>query len=166
MMRLEEISSGNYQIYVNQGCYQNLDISKKEVIADYAKELVLKLRHHFGISLYGFYEMKIYVADSIGMFIYLKRLDDEDDYFSSLDLKVMIFLHQKFYLKTPNFDFISTCPTILYSKGYYYIELSSINLFFYLELGEIVLECMEQERLKNALVIRKDKSHSLKKEIL
>lgn len=130
---------------------------EKESISEYAKELVLKLRHLFGISLYGVYDMNIYVGDSVGMFICLTRLDYEDDYFLSIDLHVMVHLHQIFYLKTTNFDYIKDAPSILYSNGYYYINLSQIeNYYPYLELGTIVLKGLEEHHLSSALVIRKN----------
>lgn len=154
-MKVEE-KENSYQIYVNEAYYQGIDMKNKESISEYAKELVLKLRHLFGISLYGVYDMNIYVGDRIGMIIYLTRLDYEDDYFLSIDLRVMVHLHQTFYLKTPNFDYIKNASSILYSKGYYYVNLSEIeNYHPYLELGEIVLKSLEEQSLNSALTIKK-----------
>ena len=103
-MRLE-VERDKYFLYVNQDYCKNMDFNSKESIASYAKTLVLRLKRIYGIVLQGFYQMKVFVNDFVGMFIELVKLDDFEFELMTIDLNVIIFLHQTFLLKCTDFDF-------------------------------------------------------------
>ncbi len=154
-MRIYEVDEG-YQIYLNKDYTKEVDFTSKEEISEYAKSLVLRLRKIYGITLLGYYEVKIYVNKRIGMFIELRKMDDIDFDFFTIDLKIIIYLEQPFFLKCDNFDYIETCHPLYYYKGSYYTPLDKIEHFIpYLELGEIIYKEKIEEVEHFGLCIQK-----------
>ena len=136
-MRLE-VERDKYFLYVNQDYCKNMDFNSKESIASYAKTLVLRLKRIYGIVLQGFYQMKVFVNDCVGMFIELVKLDDFEFELMTIDLKVIIFLHQTFLLQCTDFDFFEHFSSVYFRAPYYYGVLQK---------DEFVLPCLEYGKL-------------------
>ena len=145
-----------YYIYVNRAYIKEVDFASKDSISKYAKELVLKLKRLYNIVLMGFYEMKVYVHKEIGIFVELKPIDDDFDFFT-IDLKVIILLNQEFLLKTLNFDYVDNLKPLYYYNGYYYASLEhEKNYLSYLELGSLVYGIEVEEVKRLGLLLQSD----------
>ncbi len=145
-----------YYIYVNRAYIKEVDFASKDSISKYAKELVLKLKRLYNIVLMGFYEMKVYVHKEIGIFVELKPIDDDFDFFT-IDLKVIILLNQEFFLKTLNFDYVDSLKPLYYHNGYYYASLEhEKNYLTYLELGSLVYGKEVEEVKRLGLLLQSD----------
>lgn len=155
-MRVEEIDIDEYLVYFSHDYLKNIDFSSKEEIMDYTKDMVLKLKKNYGVSLLGYYQMNIYANRRIGMFVELKKLDDLDFDLLTIDFKVVIFLDQPFYLKTRNFDIVSKCRPLYYSHDFYYIDLETVDNYIpYLEFGDIVYGKKLEDEISVAMCLKK-----------
>lgn len=136
-MRLE-VEQDKYFLYVNQDYCKEVDFTSKESIASCAKSFVLRLKKIYGIILHGFYQMKVYVSDFLGIFIELVKLEDFEFELMTIDLKVIVFLHQTFLLQCTDFDFFEHFSSVYFRAPYYYGVLQK---------DEFVLPCLEYGKL-------------------
>lgn len=155
-MRLE-VERDKYFLYVNQDYCKNMDFNSKESIASYAKTLVLRLKRIYGIVLQGFYQMKVFVNDFVGMFIELVKLDDFEFELMTIDLKVIIFLHQTFLLQCTDLDFLDHFSNVYFMDPYYYGVLRKDEfLLSDLEYGKLVYGALVEEVFQKG-ILRRDK---------
>lgn len=155
-MRLE-VERDKYFLYVNQDYCKNMDFNSKESIASYAKTLVLRLKRIYGIVLQGFYQMKVFVNDFVGMFIELVKLDDFEFELMTIDLKVIIFLHQTFLLQCTDLDFLDHFSNVYFMDPYYYGVLRKDEFLLPdLEYGKLVYGALVEEVFQKG-ILRRDK---------
>ena len=153
-MRLE-VERDKYFLYVNQEYCKNMDFNSKESIASYAKTLVLRLKRIYGIVLQGFYQMKVFVNDFVGMFIELVKLDDFEFELMTIDLKVIIFLHQTFLLQCTDLDFLDHFSNVYFMDPYYYGVLRKDEFLLPdLEYGKLVYGALVEEVFQKGILHR------------
>lgn len=153
-MRLE-VERDKYFLYVNQDYCKNMDFNSKESIASYAKTLVLRLKRIYGIVLQGFYQMKVFVNDCVGMFIELVKLDDFEFELMTIDLKVIIFLHQTFLLQCTDLDFLDHFSNVYFMDPYYYGVLRKDEFLLPdLEYGKLVYGALVEEVFQKGILHR------------
>ena len=153
-MRLE-VERDKYFLYVNQDYCKNMDFNSKESIASYAKTLVLRLKRIYGIVLQGFYQMKVFVNDFVGMFIELVKLDDFEFELMTIDLKVIIFLHQTFLLQCTDLDFLDHFSNVYFMYPYYYGVLRKDEFLLPdLEYGKLVYGALVEEVFQKGILHR------------
>lgn len=162
-MRLE-VERDKYFLYVNQDYCKNMDFNSKESIASYAKTLVLRLKRIYGIVLQGFYQMKVFVNDFVGMFIELVKLDDFEFELMTIDLKVIVFLHQTFLLQCTDFDFFEHFSNVYFMDPYYYGVLRKDEFLLPdLEYGKLIYGPAVDEVLQKGILLKQNnighKSH-------
>ncbi len=137
-MKMRLIENG-YSIYLAKEMLGDIDFSNKDVVAEQAKIVVIRLRKQFSIDLYGFYQMTIYVSSDIGIYITLEKIDEEDTYdLITIDLKVRVLLHQHFYLEVDDFSHFSKFSKfyIYCGKGYGLLDGNTPNDLY--EFGSVV----------------------------
>ena len=139
-----------------------MDFNSKESIASYAKTLVLRLKRIYGIVLQGFYQMKIFVNDFVGMFIELVKLDDFEFELMTIDLKVIIFFHQTFLLQCTDLDFLDRFSNVYFMAPYYYGVLRKDEFLLPdLEYGKLVYGRMAGEVFQKGILYRDKSVHKI-----
>lgn len=154
-MKVTILDQDYYSIYLSHAYSLINDFSNKELIGDYAKNIIVKLKKTYGIILNGYYQMKVFVNDKVGMFLELRKLDDIDFDLVSIDLNVIFFLKQPFLLKVSNFDYISNFSPIYFWQNYYYVSFDKIDdPLRYLEFGDIIYGEEVEEILRCSKIVK------------
>ena len=84
-MRIEINSADKIFIFIN---ILNVSSTEKSDLIDTVKDIIIKYRNR--LKLRGFYKVKVYVNERVGLFIDLCKIDDID-YSNALDLRVLVF---------------------------------------------------------------------------
>ena len=122
-MKIEVISNKELFIFVNSLYIKVNNYSNKDEIISVVKSFIIKLKNR--LKLRGFYKIKVYVKEKIGLFIELLKLEDIDR-LDGLDLRVIVYFDEDIYFKTDDFFVIFGLPNIRYFNGYYYCLVDDI----------------------------------------
>ena len=135
-MRFELISEEEFTLFINN-CYKKInDYNDKNEIIKFVKEIFLKYKKKF--KMMGFYKVKVYLEEKVGIFLDVVKLDAFDSD-SSLDLRVIVYYDEDIYFKTDNYFIIKDILNIKFYDGNYYCLVKDIyDINFVIEYGEFV----------------------------
>lgn len=137
-MKIEVCGKDNYNVFVNRIYVQELNFSDKEELIKFIKKFILKIKNK--LCLRGFYKIKVFPQQKIGLFLEIIKLDDMD-LSDNLDLRVVIMQDEKFFYEVDDYDLISRYNEKRYFDGHFYcvvddefdniIEKSEFGRFIY-----------------------------------
>ena len=118
-----KIDNDNDQIiiYLKKELIGSVDFTDADCLEDYLKELIIKLKNIYNISIKGFYNIKVYIDDTYGAILELKAVDlDYGDYFEQIEMRI-IPIYTNFLYKID--DYISGYGKIYSYKNNIYLKL-------------------------------------------
>lgn len=135
-LKIETCKDG-YKIFVNSCLLSDINMVFKDDLINYTKNLIYKLKTK--LSLRGFYKVKVFTHTMLGLFIEIIKLD-ESDFSSNLDLRIVVFLEEKFYFKTDDYFLINNCKEIRYSDKMFFclVDESFDELLEKVEFGSFI----------------------------
>ena len=107
-LRIEINSADKIFIFIN---ILNVSSTEKSDLIDTVKDIIIKYRNR--LKLRGFYKVKVYVNERVGLFIDLCKIDDID-YSNALDLRVLVFYDEKVYFGTDDYFILEGCRKVRY----------------------------------------------------
>lgn len=135
-MKVERINSNQLSIFLNSAYLNDEDISSKDTVIEVVKKWLMHLKKKLHLS--GFYKVKVYGHGRVGLFLDLTRLE-ELEYCSAMDLRVVVFLDEKVYFETVEYDRLPSGVEVYYNSGKYYCNVDYIsNLLSVVEYGRFV----------------------------
>jgi len=138
MMRLDSFSQDFFVLFVNACYFKDIDWEDQDSISHHVKKIISFVDDIYHIKIQGFYQMTVYVHPLVGAFIELER-DDFDFDFSSIDLKITIYLKKPFYLGVSDLFFLPFCDEVYFYDGKYYVNLDTISFSpSLLEMGKVI----------------------------
>lgn len=72
-MRLEYITDTDFKLFINNIFVSNVNYDSKEELMGFLKDLMVKINKTYGINVLGFYEVDIWILNSVGIDLFLKR---------------------------------------------------------------------------------------------
>ncbi len=106
-----------YNIFMNREYIKKVDLDNRDEIIKCVKDVLYKLK--FKLGLCGFYKIKVFSHNKIGIFLEAIKLDDSE-YSNSLDLRVVVYTDEKFYFETDDYFFIEKYNDKRYSNEKFY----------------------------------------------
>ncbi len=137
-------------IYFNRYYIKGLDITSKESIEEFLKEIFIRLNDVYNINLCGFYNVYLYNDKKSGLII--KLLEEDSDYYNysldELEMRLIIkdcndFLYEIDDLFNINLDILNCSKVYIYNEKVYLKLLKKISeyqLGILLENSEITYE--------------------------
>lgn len=140
-------------IYLNK---ENIDfdISNKENLEKYIKELVLNIKKIYGYKISGSYNVNIYENKKIGLIIEFIKKESFDFFPDLIDLKLNIFYDSDVYLKLDDYFLIKKYRNIYYNNNNFYIDVTDLikkDILILSEFGKYIYG-KNLEKLKNKLI--------------
>lgn len=134
-MRIEKVYDKFY-IYLNK-LYVECDFSDKKSIGEFVKDYLVHYSKHLG--LYGFYKVKVYCNELVGLFLEISCLEKNDD--NKLDLRLLVFLDEDVFICYSDY-FVLECDCYYYDGLFYTEVVDKINLLDFCNYiyGDKVLE--------------------------
>ena len=150
-MKIAVLSDNQILIFINYNYLSNVDFKSKDSIILAVKNYIIKYKSK--LKLQGFYKVKVYVSDNVGLFLELIKLDDSD-YINALDLRVIVNLDDKVFFKTESYDILPSNINVYYLDNYFYCDVSLIpNLLDVVEFGVFVYGSDINNIFNNAFII-------------
>lgn len=116
-MRIESCGKNNFSIFINNEYVQDIVYSSKEELIMFIKDFIFKVKAK--LNMRGFYKIRVYPQEGIGIYLDVDKLDDID-LSNSLDLRVIIMNDDNFYFETEDYDLIRNCNDKRYKDGLFY----------------------------------------------
>lgn len=135
-MKIELISNDSFNIFINKEYFKNVDFQDKDNIIDIVKELILRLKDKLHMN--GFYKVKAYVNDRVGIFIDTLKIE-ELEFSNNIDLRVIVCLNEDILFELEDISQLPRSIKVrrLYNK--YYVDIDDIdNLYSILEFGRFI----------------------------
>ncbi len=136
-MKIELIDKNSFFVFINRLYLKDCDFSSKEEITSVVKKLIFKLKDR--LHLRGFYKIKVYVHDKIGLFLDIIQLDDLS-YSGALELRIIVFFDCQFLFEVDDYFLIHQANKIWYLDNRYYCLVDDLLDSFYsvLEFGRFL----------------------------
>lgn len=138
-MKVLRDSDGNFVIYLLHLKDASQYEEKPEIIK-LVKNTVLKVNKIYHLNLKGFYKVRVYLNKKVGLVIEIIRVDDIDIN-NAIDLRVLVYFDQEFFIEVDNFDFVPKHKRVTFLDNKYYISVESLSdaeVFSLLELGNVI----------------------------
>ena len=113
-------------LFLNKDYISTLDLTDKETIHNYLKQLLLKLQNNYDLDFNGFYNMNLYIDKYYGVIIEVKKEELEYlDYFTSTEINTKIIEDSFLYEITNIDDFNNNNYQIYTYKNHIYIKINN-----------------------------------------
>lgn len=118
-----EGDSDNLIIYIRKNKQQEELFDDKELLEEYFRNLIYRLKDYYDLDISGFYDIDVYVDPFYGCVLNLLR-EDFDYYLSYSQIEMKIQVHQtKFLYQIEDYhDFNLDLFNIYQNNGFYYLE--------------------------------------------
>ncbi len=153
-MKVLKDSDDNFIIYLLRQD-NHYDIDHKSEIIKAVKETVLKANKIYHLNLKGFYKVRVYLNKKMGFVIEIISIDDISIN-NAIDLRVLVYFDQEFYIEVDNFDFLPPNKKVVYVNNKFYIDSNSLNsreIASLLEFGEVIYKVEEIDNFHLGRVI-------------
>lgn len=131
-MHIEIISNNKFFMFVNANY---IDSFERDSLTLKVKSIIMKYR--LKLELKGFYKVKVFVNEKVGLFIDIYKLDDLD-YSNTLDLRVLIFFDENVYFETDDYFLLEGISNVRYYDNKYYCLADSIDIYKLVEFGRFI----------------------------
>ena len=134
-MRIEKVYDKLY-IYLDK-LYVDCDYSDKKSVGEFVKDYLVHYSKYLDLS--GFYKVKVYCNEMVGLFLEINCLEKNDD--NKLDLRILVFLNEDVMMSCFDY-FVFNCDCYYYDGLFYTDVVDKVNLldFSCFVYGDKVLE--------------------------
>ena len=134
-MRIEKVYDKLY-IYLDK-LYVDCDYSDKKNVGEFVKDYLVHYSKYLDLS--GFYKVKVYCNEMVGLFLEINCLEKNDD--NKLDLRILVFLNEDVMMSCSDY-FVFNCNCYYYDGLFYTDVVDKVNLldFSCFVYGDKVLE--------------------------
>ena len=134
-MRIEKVYDKLY-IFLDK-LYVDCDYSDKKSVGEFVKDYLFRYSKYLDLS--GFYKVKVYCNEMVGLFLEINCLEKNDD--NKLDLRILVFLNEDVMMSCSDY-FVFNCDCYYYDGLFYTDVVDKVNLldFSCFVYGDKVLE--------------------------
>ena len=134
-MKIERLSLGQFLLFFNASYLKDITLNKENLI-QLVKELLAKFQNL--LLLNGFYKVKVYVHQRIGIFLHILQME-EFEYGESVDFRIVVYLDEKIYFKTRDYFILPKDVSVYFDYTYFYCDVDDISdIMSVIEFGSFV----------------------------
>ncbi len=140
-MRLEMIDNDSYVVFVNNLYFKVEDFSDKQKLTEIIKELLTRLSDSYMLTFKGYYKVIIYNHELVGSYLKLEKLEDFLVDVTTVDIRVIAYLNEKFFIEFDDYDMISKSVEGYFYNDKYYVDIDHFNkddILCFFDYGRIV----------------------------
>lgn len=151
-MKIESSGKNDFSIFINKE-YVNDEVSLiREDLIKFIKDFILKIKYK--LNLRGFYKIRVYSKERVGIFLDLTKLDDID-LSNNLDLRIIIMNDEDIYFETDDYDIVKNCNDKRYMDGHFYCVVDDYfdKLLEKVEFGKFIYGKEVINLLNNSVIL-------------
>ena len=133
-MKVENIDN-NIIVYLRKNVLKNLDFNNLEMLENYFRELVIKMKNIYNIKIEGFYNIKVYIDNIYGAIIDIEPENIDYCLVNEIEMRISLF-HEKFLYEIDDLYQIPNTKIIKNGLKYYLNVNNNIEYKNYLEVLE------------------------------
>ena len=136
-MKIEVIGKNSYRIFINILYLKDVNFENRDDINRMVKDFIKNQKNR--LNLHGFYKVKVFPNKDIGVFLEINQLE-ELEFSNSLDLRIIVYLDEKFFFETDDYFIIKDYTDIRYLDGKFYCLLndSCSDILKIVEFGRFI----------------------------
>lgn len=123
-MRIE-LKDDSFIIYLHQNIIK-INNFNQDLLEEYIKELILKIKKTFKIKISGSYIVNIYENRRFGLILEFSKQDNLDFFPDLIDLKLNLNKNSEVYVKVNDYFLLSKYQDTYYFKDNFYIDINQL----------------------------------------
>jgi hypothetical protein len=163
-MKVDIIDNNNITVFLSKFYTNNLNLNDRNNLEIYFKDLFLKLKNIYKLTIIGYYNINVFLDDIYGLIVSIKKEEQEYfDYFpNQVDMRITIdkssniIYNIKDYYEIPN-EILKKCNIYKYKNNIYvypYEMIDNISMGKIIEssniiYGDIVLGIINEGQIIN-----------------
>lgn len=116
-----ELENDKVIIYIKKEEINDLNFNKVDELEEYFKNLIIKLKNLYDISITGFYNIKVFIDKIYGMVLQLEK--EEIDYYDDNQIEMRIIKEDVRFLYEVNDPFKIKKTKLIKRKDKYYLMI-------------------------------------------
>lgn len=153
-MRFEIVDDDCIDVFINKYNFRDFEIVQKDILLTTIKDLILKMNIRYKLNLSGFYKIKVYPNDKLGVFLNIIKIDD-NDFSNEAEFRIIVYNDEKFFLETDEVEMFDRKILKRYYNGKFYMDIDEIdNIFSFIDMGNIIYGDDVKKMLINSKVIK------------
>lgn len=153
-MRFEIVDDDCIDVFINKYNFRNFEIDQKDILLTTIKDLILKMNIRYKLNLSGFYKIKVYPNDRLGVFLNIIKIDD-NDFSNEAEFRIIVYNDEKFFLETEEVEIFDRKILKRYYNGKFYIDIDEIdNIFSFIDMGNIIYGNDVKKMLVNSKIVK------------
>lgn len=155
-MRVEIINEDDIDIFISSFNFKNLSVYNKENILEFIKEYILIINTRYRLNLCGFYKIKSYFNKSVGLFLNIIKIDD-NEFSNDIDFRIILFNNEKFLFEVEDYDLIKNVSSTMYYNNKFYVDVEDMtDLDKLIEMGRIIYGEEVKQVISNCSKLKSD----------
>ncbi len=152
-MKVEKINDELINAYFNTFYFKQIDLNNKLELVEIIKDLIKKIEVRYSIYLSGFYKIKVYPNQKLGVFLNIIKIDD-NEFSNTTDFRIVIYPNEKFFLETEYYELFPNSK-IRYYDNKFYIDSDDIeNIDTITDMINVIYGNEVKEMLNNSIIIK------------
>ena len=153
-MRFEIVDDDCIDVFINKYNFRDFEIVQKDILLTTIKDLILKMNIRYKLNLSGFYKIKVFPNDKLGVFLNIIKIDD-NDFSNEAEFRIIVYNDEKFFLETDEVEMFDRKILKRYYNGKFYMDIDEIdNIFSFIDMGNIIYGDDVKKMLINSKVIK------------
>ena len=104
-MRIEIVNDEDIDIFINAYQFNGINLKDKETLLNEIKDILIKIDTRYKLDLNGFYKIKVYPNQKIGVFLNIIKIDD-NEFNQEADFRIIIYQNEPFLFETEEYEII------------------------------------------------------------
>ncbi len=152
-MKVEKINDELINIYFNPFYFKDIDLNNKLELVEIIKNLIKKVESRYKLFLSGFYKIKVYPNEKLGVFLNIIKIDD-NEFSNTTDFRIVIYPNEKFFLETELYELFDNVKK-RYCNNKFYIDIEDIdNILPISDMVDVIYGNEVKELLSNSVIIK------------
>jgi len=153
-MKVVKDGEETFVIYLLTGD-KKYKLEEKQEIIKLVKNTVLRANRIYRLNLKGFYKVRVYLNQKVGLVIEIINVDDIS-LNDAIDLRVLVYFDQDFYIEVDDYDVLPLHKKVIFVNDKFYIDVCSLDdkeISYLLEFGRVIYKIDEIENFYLGKVI-------------
>lgn len=153
-MKIEIVNDEDIDIFINAYQFNGINLKDKETLLNEIKDILIKIDTRYKLNLNGFYKIKVYPNQKIGVFLNIIKIDD-NEFNQEADFRIIIYQNEPFLFETEEYEILPKNINKRYYKDKFYIDVEDIeDIIPIIDMGNIVYGSSAKKIIQTSKIVK------------